>query len=227
VEPAVADFRAEYRASTSAGYRGGLHGLLLFLMGSAGLSAALYGWGVPGLDELPLILANLLLANFAIYFIHRDLGHRLRSFARLFYQRHSKEHHRFFSPSAVSWEEASDLRVVFFPLPLLLVVGLAAGSVGWGVQALGARSAQASALFCTTLGYYLAYELIHFCDHLPEGHALTRVPGLRYMRAHHRAHHDPEKMHKMNFNIVFPFADIVFRSLIPRSELSFEQHDAR
>ena len=79
-----------------------------------------------------------------------------------------------------------------------------------------------AAVFCTTVGYYLAYELIHFCDHLPEGHPVTRLPGFRYMRAHHRAHHAPMRMHSMNFNIVFPLTDWLVGTLVPRDELDLK-----
>ena len=219
MEPAVADFRETYRAQISRSYHGVLHGLAVLTFGIAGLVWALWFWGLPGWFQIPVIAANLVFANFAIYFIHKELGHRLRGFAKLFYQRHAKEHHRFFSPSAIAWQSPRDLRVVFFPLPLLFVVMAASAGVGFGVESLGVADAHASAVFFTTVGYYLAYETTHFCDHLPEGHPITSIPGLHYMRAHHRGHHDPRHMHRMNFNIVFPLADWVLGTLVPRSEL--------
>mgnify|MGYP000444903260 CR=1 FL=1 len=221
MEPAVADFRAQYRAQIAPRYRGAAHGLAVAVMGVAFLGGALALWGVPGWDQVALIAANLIFANFAIYLIHRSLGHHLRGFAKQFYQRHTKEHHNFFSPEAIAWENARDLRVVFFPLPLLFVVAAAAGGVAYLV-AEARTPADGAAVFCTTLSYYLAYELIHFCDHLPEGHIVTRLPGFRYMRAHHRAHHAPRRMHSMNFNIVFPLADLVLGTLVPRAELDFD-----
>ena len=185
------------------------------------LVGALGHWGWPQRADLWVIAANLVFANFAIYVIHRSLGHRLRGFAKQFYQRHTKEHHNFFSPQAIAFESTRDLRVVFFPLPLIFVVAMGAGAVAHGVATF-ARPSAASAVFCTTLGYYVAYEVVHFCSHLPEGHWLTRVPGLRYMRAHHRAHHEPRRMHSMNFNIVFPLADLVLGTLVSRRDLDFE-----
>ena len=225
MEPAVADFRAEYRAQIGKRYHGVGHGLAVAFLGLDMLAAALWYWGVPGWDQVGLIAANLIFANFAIYFIHRSLGHRLRPLAKQFYQRHTKEHHNFFSPRAIAWESSRDLRVVFFPLPLLFVVGAAAGGVAH-LMAQVRTPADGAAVFCTTLGYYLAYELIHFCDHLPEGHFITRLPGLRYMRAHHRAHHAPRQMHSMNFNIVFPLADWIIGTLIARGELDFSKPES-
>ena len=225
MDPALADFRAEYRASISKFYRGEFHALAVFSIGALALVGAVAYWGLPSVKDLPttfgVVVVHVVVANFIIYFVHRHLGHHLRAFARLFYQRHAKEHHRFFSPAAIAWESARDLRVVLFPVPLLVLVVAAAGAVAWGVASIWSP-VQASAVYCTTVAYYLAYELVHFCDHLPEGHALPRVPGLRYMRAHHRAHHEPTSMHKMNFSIVFPLADWMFGTLLPRSELLFE-----
>lgn len=222
MDPALADFRAEYRSGVSKRYRGELHASAVFFIAFLALAGALVYWGLPSASELPTTLgvvgANIVVANFIIYVVHRHLGHHLFGFAKLFYQRHTKEHHRFFSPAAIAWESARDLRVVLFPVPLLVLVIAASGAVAWGVASLSSP-VHASAVHCTTVAYYLAYEFVHFCDHLPEGHALTRVPGLRYMRAHHRAHHEPTSMHKMNFSIVFPLADWMFGTLIPRSEL--------
>lgn len=218
MDAATSRFRREYRAGVAPRYRGQIHAGLVLTIGFAGVGLALVRWGIPGLGTWKVVLGTLLVANFAIYSIHRWLGHHLVPIAKLFYQRHTREHHRFFSPQAVAFESARDLRVVLFPWPLMVVVSLAAASTAW-LADLAGFGAASSALYCSIVGYYLAYETIHFCDHLPEGHPVTQLPGLRYMRLHHRAHHASRVMHTKNFNIVFPLADLVLGTLLSREAM--------
>lgn len=218
MDGATSQFRDEYRAGVAPGYRGQVHAAIVLSIGLGGMGLAVFRWGVPGLGSAWVAVATLLFANFVIYGIHRWLGHRLVPIAKLFYQRHTREHHRFFSPKAVAFESYRDLRVVLFPWPLMVVVSLAAAGTAWGAELLG-KGAWSTALYCAVVGYYLAYEVIHFCDHLPEGHPVTRLPGLRYMRMHHRAHHAARVMHTKNFNIVFPLADLVLGTLLSRDAM--------
>jgi sterol desaturase/sphingolipid hydroxylase (fatty acid hydroxylase superfamily) len=63
------------------------------------------------------------------------------------------------------------------------------------------------------MGYFLTYEWLHFCHHLPEDHPLARVAVLHRLRLHHQAHHDPALMNTQNFNITFPICDRIFGTL--------------
>lgn len=112
------------------------------------------------------------------------------------------------------WTTSRDWRVVLFPGWLILVVIAFVGLPGYFT--LGALvSANAGALWLTGIvGTYLLYELVHFSDHLPDGHWLHRlVPGLSTMATLHRIHHDRSRMTAVNFNLTFPLTDYVMGTL--------------
>jgi len=51
------------------------------------------------------------------------------------------------------------------------------------------------------IGYYAAYEYIHWCMHLPRKRYVERSGIFFRLNGHHLLHH--RYMHK-NFNVVFP-----------------------
>jgi sterol desaturase/sphingolipid hydroxylase (fatty acid hydroxylase superfamily) len=209
-EPAT--FRAAYRAGVGKYYSPRLHaafvfgGGLAFVLWQVALSPAL------SLRQALAFLAGLLFFNTGVYVVHRSLGHRRRWFALLFYQRHTGDHHSFFLDHAMTWEEPRDFRVILFPWWLL--VGVSAIALGLGAlvaRALGPAAGHAfsAAVVCG----YLLYESFHLCHHLPAGHPLTRVPGLRQVGHLHRLHHRRTNMAGYNFDIVFPLTDLVLGTL--------------
>lgn len=68
--------------------------------------------------------------------------------------------------------------------------------------------------------YYTTYEYIHWCMHLPKDRKLERVKFFFRLNGHHLLHHRyPSK----NFNVVLPFADLIFGTLLRRSPAHFKQ----
>jgi hypothetical protein len=68
--------------------------------------------------------------------------------------------------------------------------------------------------------YYITYEYIHWCMHLPKARRMERSWLFRRLNGHHLLHH--RYMHK-NFNVVFPMADLLLGTLITRSKTHFAQ----
>jgi sterol desaturase/sphingolipid hydroxylase (fatty acid hydroxylase superfamily) len=50
--------------------------------------------------------------------------------------------------------------------------------------------------------------------HLPLTNWIFKVPGLLFLREHHRLHHDQIQMSEKNFNIVIPIWDFLMRSIV-------------
>lgn len=200
-------FRQRYRAQVSPRYSALLHAGFVFGLGLTAFVLMLQQVVHAQAWQWLAAPLGLLVFNAAVYLVHRQLGHQKRSWAALFYARHTGDHHSFFSEHAMSYDDWRDWRVILFP-PWLIVVYLAAfvtpavwissllmgSNFGW---IFGAHS---------LLGYLL-YEFFHTCHHLPEGHWLTRLPWLREMRQLHRLHHRRDLMHTHNFNIVLPLMD--------------------
>ena len=60
--------------------------------------------------------------------------------------------------------------------------------------------------------YMGVYEWMHLSFHTPKDHWVNGIPAISWMRCHHTIHHQKAIMTKVNFNIVFPLSDIIFKS---------------
>ncbi len=209
----TATFRTRYRAGIARHYSGWLHGGFVF-----GVGGALMLYCFSQIDRLQLlewllIPAALLFTNVGEYIAHKELGHKKRGFAKLFYSRHTGDHHSFFTDQDYQISNSRDLRVVLFPALLLVAVSAGvAAPLGWLLAKL--LSVDAGWLFAgALLAGYLFYEFIHLCDHLPESSAWTRLPLVRQLREHHRRHHAPDNATQYNFNVTLPITDWLLGTL--------------
>jgi sterol desaturase/sphingolipid hydroxylase (fatty acid hydroxylase superfamily) len=71
----------------------------------------------------------------------------------------------------------------------------------------------------TTL-YYVAYEYLHWCMHVPRRRSVERSGIFFRLNGHHLLHH---RYMNRNFNVVFPLADLMFGTLLTRSRVCFAQ----
>jgi hypothetical protein len=207
----VERFRAEYRElQIGPNYRGWAH----FAFTSCG-SLAVIGFAVSRVHQVaPLewltIPIAFLIANAAEYFGHKGAMHRPRKGLGLLYQRHTREHHHFFTHDAMAYESARDFKMVLFP-PVMLLFFLGAIATPMGLLLFVIASANVAWLYvAVAMSYFLTYEWFHFSYHLGEDSFVGRNPIARALRHHHQAHHDKALMGKYNFNITFPICDAVF-----------------
>ncbi|MDY7231448.1 sterol desaturase family protein [Hyalangium rubrum] len=204
----VARFRAEFRQKEPGRhYRGWGH----FAFTSLG-SLAVITFALSRLTEVrPLewlmVPATFLVANTAEYFGHRGPMHHRRRGLGLVYRRHTQQHHHFFTEEAMAYESSHDFRMVLFP-PVLLLFFLGGIATPLGALLFALGTPNLGWLFvATAMGYFLTYEWLHFCYHLPAGHPVARLPVMGKLRRHHEVHHDLRKMGRYHFNITFPLWD--------------------
>lgn len=207
MEHDVDAFRARYRAAIHPRYNAWLHGGFVFGAGFLLLAWLLAPLSAVAWWEWLAVPLAILFFNWGEYTVHLELGHKKRPWGRLFYQRHTGDHHSFFVEGRMAWEQARDWRVIFFPAWLIVVYSLLLVLPAWWLLGL-LVSANVGALFAAALlAGYLGYEFCHACEHLPPSHPLARLPGIRQMRRHHELHHRRTLMQTHNFNIVFPLQD--------------------
>ncbi|MDP2226411.1 MAG: sterol desaturase family protein [Moraxellaceae bacterium] len=201
-------FRARYRAAIHPRYNAWWHGGFVFGLGMALIAFLLMQLqAVQGWEWLAVPVA-LVFFNWGEYTVHLELGHRKRPWGRLFYQRHTGDHHSFFVQGRMQFETPQDWRVIFFPAWLIVVYSLLLVLPAYVL--LGLLNTNVAALFAASLlAGYLSYEFFHACEHLPPTHPLARLPGIRQMREHHDLHHRRDLMQTHNFNIVFPLQDVL------------------
>jgi hypothetical protein len=207
----VQGFRDRYRAAIHPGYNPWLHAGLVLLFG-LGMMAAFLGTAAqisPG--QWLAIPLTLLFMNWGEYQVHKNLGHIKRRAGKLFYQRHTGDHHSFFVEQRMPYEGRRDWRVILFPAWLVVIQSLGATAIWLLLRGLDANVAALAA--ATWVGGYLLYEILHACEHLPEEHPISGLPWIAQMRRLHALHHRRELMQTHNFNLVFPLTDWLYGTL--------------
>jgi hypothetical protein len=193
-----------------AHYSGPVHFALIL-----GFVALVVGIGVWRLDavapaEWLAVPLTFLYANLAEYLGHRFIMHRRRPGLGLIFERHTLQHHRFFTHDAMRFDSSDDFKAVLFPPMLMAFFALAFALPAWLVLA-WLFSANVAWLFViTAIGYYGSYEILHFAYHQDEDSWFLQLPGVQKMRRLHLAHHDPSVMQHGNFNITWPICDWLF-----------------
>ena len=209
-ENAYAYREAYRREHVPASYHGALH--LLFTFGVGGvalLSCVLALRDVQPLEWLTVPLTALY-SNLAEYGGHRGpMHHRARALGLVF-ERHTRQHHRFFTAAVMPIDTHRDFRAVLFP-PVLMTFFLAAFALPVALLLAMLATPNVAWLFAaTSLGYFLNYEFLHLAYHLPPAHRLARSKLIGRLKRLHEAHHDPQLMTRYNFNITYPLGDCLF-----------------
>jgi hypothetical protein len=209
--PTVAAFRTEYRAKEIGRFYTGWGHLSFTSLGSLAVIALAVSQlrSVQPIEWL-VVPFTFLLANVIEYFGHKGPMHRPRPGMRILYERHTLQHHHFFTNEAMAYESSRDFKMVLFPpVMLFFFLGVVAAPIGALLFAL--VSPNAGWLYVlVAMSYFLTYEWLHFIYHLDERSWIGGSPLVRALRRHHQAHHDLTLMGNWNFNITFPISDLVF-----------------
>lgn len=200
-------FREEYKASISPLYNGLVHIGVMYAVGIAAvyycvthLQGATWEWFL----MLPVFLAG----NFVEWFMHRYVMHRrIDVFAlRAIYERHTRQHHQYFTDNEATIDTTREFRIVFFPWRVLATLGVG-GLVFGGLASWLINPNAGYIVFLTMVGQYLVYETFHYCCHVHENWFVRNMPFINTIRRHHTAHHNMGIMMKYNMNLTFPIAD--------------------
>lgn len=200
-------FRDRYRANISPFYHGLLHIGVMYLVGLGllaycfnQLNNASWAW----LMVLPVAVAG----NFAEWAMHKYVMHRHWDvFAlRAIYDRHTRQHHQYFTDTDYTIDTVREHRIVFFPWRVLAVLGLGGAALALVCSfVFGANAGYVT--YMTVIGHYLLYETFHYCCHVKENAFVRHMPFINTIRRHHAAHHNLGIMMHKNMNLTFPLAD--------------------
>ena len=200
-------FREKYVAAISPWYFGLLH---IGVMYTAGIGAIVWCLGRmhDARWEWLLLIPVALAGNFIEWGMHKFVMHRLRDvFAlRAIYDRHTRQHHQYFTDNDVTIHSIKEFRIVFFPWRVLAVLATVGGVLSLAMaQLINANAGYVT--FITMIGHYMVYETFHFCCHVPENGFVRNAPFINTIRRHHAAHHNMGIMMHVNMNLTFPVAD--------------------
>lgn len=200
-------FREQYLANISPWYSGLLH---IGVMYAAGIAAI--WWCVSRMHgatwEWLLVVPVAIAGNFGEWAMHKYVMHRLIDvFAlRAIYDRHTRQHHQYFTDNDATIHTVQEFRIVFFPWRVLMVLAVGGGLIAWvAAQLINANAGYV--VFATMIGHYVVYETLHFFCHVPESGFVRHMPFVNTIRRHHTAHHNMGIMMHCNMNLTFPIAD--------------------
>lgn len=167
------------------------------------------------------LVGNVIFASFFEWSIHRYVMHRPVGSFRYAFQAHAVVHHQVFKADhtyhLVDPKDQETIPMAWWNGPVLILMGasptlILSAITGHWIMLAGAAT--------TFVLYYIAYEYIHWCMHLPKARRVEKPWLFRRLNGHHLLHH--RYMHK-NFNVVFPLADFCLGTLMVRSKIQFAQ----
>ena len=200
-------FREQYRAAISRYYSGLLHIGVMYGAGIAGvwycvsqLQNARWEW----LLLIPVLIGG----NFVEWAMHKFVMHRLIDVyaLRAIYDRHTRQHHQYFTDNDATIDTIREFRIVFFPWRVLIVLVVFGLLFGWIASVLINPNA-GYIVFIGMIGHYMVYETFHFCCHVRDNWFVRNFPLINTIRRHHTAHHNMGIMMHVNMNLTFPIAD--------------------
>jgi len=200
-------FRKEYQSQISPLYNGVLHIGVIYVVGITVIS-----WCVGRLQgagwEWLLIVPVFVLANLFEWWIHKNVMHRLVDVwaLRAIYDRHTRQHHQYFTDNEMTVDSTREWRIIFFPWRALftfMALGVPfALALGWLVNPNAGYI-----LMVTIVGQYLIYETFHYCCHVHDNWFVRYAPFINTIRRHHTMHHNKGIMMDLDMNLTFPIAD--------------------
>ena len=204
-------FRSGYRDKIDGWYNGYVHIAVIYGIGFTAIWIFTQHIGNVQWYEWLIVPVTFILSNIFEWFLHKHVMHRRINITglRAIYERHTLNHHQFFTDQEARFRDQGDWRVTVFP-PYALVIFILMSLPG--VAVLGYLfGANVGWLFiCTTSAMYLIYEFMHFCCHVDENAFVRNMPFVNTLRRHHIAHHNKSLMMDVNMNLTFPIADWLF-----------------
>ena len=158
----------------------------------------------------------VLVASLVEYGTHRfPLHHRIPG-SKAAYTQHTLRHHQIFTDTSIEAKQNHDFHQVLFP-----VWGVALIQYGFNlpIALLLARAIDPmKGALALIIGpwFFFIYETIHAICHFSLDSKVFWIPGLKFLREHHRIHHHKGMMAHFNFNIVFPLWDWVLSTRADR-----------
>lgn len=179
------------------------------------MSSSLLLWILAG------FVAGTVFASFFEWVLHKYVMHRPLGWFRYPFQAHAVVHHQIFKADHTYHlqhdKDKETIPMAWWNGPVLVLIGsLPLVLLGWLIGQWGFAAGVVAAVG----NYYVVYEYIHWCMHLPKQRRLEKGWLFQRLNGHHVLHH--RYMHK-NFNVVLPIADLVLGTLLLRSKTRFAQ----
>lgn len=200
-------FREHYMAQVRPGYNGLVHIGVIYLVGLTAIWLCASRL-VNASWEWLLVVPVFVFSNLFEWWIHKNVMHRLVDVwaLRAIYDRHTRQHHQYFTDKIMTVDSNREFRIIFFPWRALFTFMALGAPFALLLSALVNPNA-GYILMITIVGQYLIYETFHYCCHTHENWFVRNMPFVNTIRRHHTAHHNFGIMMSHNMNLTFPIAD--------------------
>jgi hypothetical protein len=160
---------------------------------------------------LGIYAAALIYGSFAEWLLHRFVMHQ-RTFVSFPYELHAVGHHGMFGADETFHALTPEMRehVTFVPRDYLILLGLHAPFLAAAEIWVFPVPFAALAVGLALLTYLHAFNVLHWAFHVPAGRFYEAHRWYKWIKRHHLLHHGSQDG---NFNVVFPLADVVLRTL--------------
>lgn len=159
--------------------------------------------------------------SFFEWSVHKYLMHRPFGSFKYAFRAHAVVHHQVFKADhtyhLIHDHDKETIPMAWWNGPVLILgSALPFAILSWILGQWGLVTGAAIGM----TSYYVLYERIHWCMHLPKARRLEQSWLFRRLNGHHLLHH--RYMHK-NFNVVLPLADLCLGTLMLRAKTRFAQ----
>jgi Fatty acid hydroxylase superfamily len=207
IQEKQAKFRQQYQAEINTMYSGPLHIGVIYVVG-----LAVIGWCLSRMQgsswEWLLVVPVFFFSNLFEWWIHKYVMHRLVDVwaLRAIYDRHTRQHHQYFTTDEMTVDSTREWRIIFFPWRALFTF-MAFGTPFALLLGYLVNPNAGYILMVTIVGQYLIYETFHYCCHVHDNWFVRYTPFVNTIRRHHFVHHNQGAMMEANMNLTFPIAD--------------------
>lgn len=165
---------------------------------------------VTSLSLLTIPITIFLLFGFE-WAVHKYVLHKKQFGLKELYEKHELMHHIIYTNTDMSMKDKKELYLILMPsYAIVLIFILLLPLIFLLTSLLSANVALLT--LATALAFFLTYEWLHFCYHLPADTWLARRKTIQSLRRLHTVHHNPIHMKKWNFNVTFPIFDRILRT---------------
>ena len=169
--------------------------------------------------EWLLIVPVAIAGNFGEWAMHKYVMHRkIDVFAlRAIYDRHTRQHHQYFTDNEPTIDTVQEFRIVFFPWRVLIVLAVMGGLLGFIVGQLINAERGLRRLHHHDRALHGVRDLPLLLPREGQLRSCATCPSSTPIRRHHAAHHNMGIMMHCNMNLTFPIADWAMKHERPQA----------
>lgn len=158
---------------------------------------------------LPLVML-VLFGSFGFeWFVHKNVLHHKFPGLGVIFKKHI-EHHSIFTDQDMAMRSRKELHLILMPAYAIFAVLLFISPIIFLISLISLQVAMV--IFATMMCFFISYEWLHYCYHHPPGTFISSIRMIRYLKEHHRVHHNLKNMQQYNFNVTIPLFDKIMRT---------------